>query len=215
MNTLTRSIAVVVVDDHGMVRRGVRGVLEASPGTDVVGEARSGRHAIALARERPFDVAVLDLSLPDMNGFELMSELRRIQPAARFLMLTMHDDPGTIRSCFEAGAHGFMTKDADPDDLVHAVQAVAAGQRYVHPSLGALLARADVARQELTPREREVALLVARGLTSRQVAQRLFLSVRTVETHRARIMRKLGLGSRAALVEWAMDAGLLSRGIEE
>ena len=210
-------VRVALCDDHAIVRSGLRRILDAEHDLEVVGEAGSVREAVVLARaERP-DVFVMDLGLPDGSGTTATAEVRKASPATRVLVLTVHDDVAYLRRAFEAGADGYMVKEAADVELVRAVRQVASGRQYVHPSLGAALLAPDAppARLggpggKLSEREGEVLRLIALGLTNAEIAERLYLSVRTVETHRAHIHQKLDIRSRAELVRFARAAGFLN-----
>ena len=210
-------IRALVADDHGVVRSGIRRILE-SGGVEVVAEAATGGEAIELARALQPDVALMDLSMPGLSGIDSISQLRAASPGTRVLVLTAHNDVGYLRAAFEAGASGFVTKESADDELLAAVATVAADREYVHPSMGAALPRS--AREKdagvmggpggiLSERELEVVRELALGQTNAEVAAKLFLSVRTVENHRAHIFQKLGVNTRAELVKRAIEAGLL------
>lgn len=207
---------VALCDDHGIVRSGLRRILEAEDDLEVVGEAGSIREAVALAGAEQPDVFVMDIGLPDGSGLTATAEVRQASPATRVLVLTVHDDVAYLRRAFDAGADGYMIKEAADVELVQAVRQVATGRQYVHPALGAALLAPDAppARLggpggELSERESEVLRLIALGLTNAEVAEKLYVSVRTVETHRAHIQQKLDIRSRAELVRFARDTGLL------
>jgi DNA-binding NarL/FixJ family response regulator len=209
------SIRVLIVDDHAVVRAGLRRVLDAEADIETVGEAADADRAIYEAIETTPDVVLLDVMLPGKNGIEALPALLRAAPHARILMLSMQDDPRYVREAFDAGASGYVLKEAADTEVVGAVRAVAAGNSYVHPALGARLVAADAAERRraasdpLSDREREVLRLLALGHTNQEIATMLFISVRTAETHRAHIMRKLGLTTRAELVRYALAEGLL------
>ncbi len=158
---------------------------------------------------------VLDITLPGRSGIEVLPDLLRAAPDARILILSMQDDPAYVRRAFTAGAHGYVLKDVSDTELIGAVHEVAAGRQYLHPALGARLAEAEAQRrlvdEELSEREREVAKLLALGYTNQEIAKMLYVSVRTAEAHRAHIMRKLRLVTRAELVRWAFEHGLVDR----
>jgi two-component system response regulator NreC len=210
---VTEPIRVLLVDDHAVLRSGLRLLLEREEGVEPVGEAGTAEDAVrALPRLRP-DLVVIDLEMPGMGGIEGAQRIRERAPEARVLVLSMHDRPQDVRRAFDAGADGYLPKAAADEDLVRAIRAVADGQRYVHPSLGAALAAppaSDGPIEELTDREREVLRLLALGHTNQEIAQELIVSVRTVESHRAHVMTKLRVGTRAGLVRAALDAGLLA-----
>jgi DNA-binding NarL/FixJ family response regulator len=217
-------IRVVLADDHAMMREGVRHVLSATPGFQVVGEAASGREAVEVAARMQPDVVVLDISMPEGSGLEVLEELRRRAPAARVLVLSVHDDTEYVLQSVRAGAAGYLRKDTTPDSLRHAVREIAAGNGWFSPEVArhltaAIRDDADGSAQVapaapaeaavLTARERDVLVRVARGLTNKQAAAELGISARTVETHRDNLMRKLGIRTVAGLTKFALDAGLI------
>jgi DNA-binding NarL/FixJ family response regulator len=209
---MTEPIRVLLVDDHAVLRAGLRLILDREEGIEPVGDAATAEDAVrALPRLDP-DVVVIDIEMPGMGGIEGTAKIRERAPRARILVLSMHDQARDVRRAFEAGADGYLLKSAADEDLVRAIHAVAAGERYVHPALGAVLAAP--ARQgpldDLTTREREVLRLLALGHTNQEIAQRLIVSVRTVESHRAHVMGKLGVATRAEMVRVALGAGLLA-----
>ena len=209
------SIRVVLVDDHAILRSGLRRVLDAEPDIEVVGEAESAERAVFEALANKPDVVVMDLVMPGKSGIEGMPAVFQAAPDVRVLVLSMQDDPRYVREAFEAGAAGYVLKEAADTEVVGALRAVAAGERYVHPTLGARLVAAEAEERKraeadpLSEREREVLRLLALGHTNQEIAKMLYISVRTAETHRAHIMRKLGLSSRAELVRYALAEGLL------
>jgi two-component system, NarL family, response regulator NreC len=209
------TIRVLVVDDHAVVRSGLRHVLEAEDDIEVVAEAGDLRGAVFEARAHKPDVILMDIVMPGASGIEATPAVLKEAEDAKVLMLSMQDDPRYVREAFEAGAVGYVLKEAADDEVVGAVRAVAAGERYVHPALGARLIAAEAEERRraeedpLSEREREVLRLLALGHTNQEIAEMLYLSVRTVETHRAHIMQKLRLSSRAELVRHAIDQGLL------
>lgn len=217
---MAEMVRVAVCDDHAVVRHGLQLILEAEGDIVVVGEAGGVADAISVAEMTKPDVFVIDLGLPDGSGIDATVEICRVSPATRVLILTVHDDVAYVRLAFDAGAAGYVVKEAADAELVGAVRQVAAGRQYVHPTLGAaLLAPASRAAGgatqlagpggELSEREVEVMRLMAMGLTSAEIAERLHVSIRTVETHRAHIHQKLDVRNRAQLVRRARDAGLL------
>jgi DNA-binding NarL/FixJ family response regulator len=209
------SIRVLVVDDHAVVRTGLRRVLDAEPDIETVGEAPSAERAVFEALEHSPDVVLMDVVMPETSGIEGMPALLRAVPDTKVLVLSMQDDPRYVREAFDAGASGYVLKEAADSEVVSAVRAVAAGERYVHPVLGARLIAAEAEERKraevdpLSEREREVLRLLALGHTNQEIAKMLYISVRTAETHRAHIMQKLGLSSRAELVRYALSEGLL------
>ncbi len=194
-------------------------MLGAQPDLVVVGEASSGAEALALAEQTQPDLILLDLSMPSLGGLETLPLLRKMLPDCRILVLTMHDDEGYLRQALRSGAAGYVLKKAVDSELISAVRAVLRGEIYVHPAMTRLLLE-DVLPPASTPdsdpwaalsdREREVLILVARGYTSVEIAERLTLSPKTVETYRGRGMEKLNLRSRAALVQFALAHNLLN-----
>lgn len=212
-NTLVR---VLVVDDHAVVRSGLRLLLDADPSMQVVGEAANGREAVFRNRSLKPDVVLMDVVMPGESGIETTRLLLHERPEVKVLVLSMQDDPSYVREAFDAGAAGYVLKEAVDAEVVQAVRDVASGGRYLHPSLGARLvvAAADERRREqvdpLSEREREVLRLLALGHTNQEIAASLFISVRTAETHRAHILQKLGLRTRAELVRYALERGMLT-----
>ena len=209
------SIRVLVVDDHAVVRAGLRRVLDAESDIETVGEAANADRAVFEAIEHKPDVVLMDVMMPGKSGIEGMPALMQAVPETKVLILSMQDDPRYVQEAFDAGASGYVLKEAADTEVVAAVRAVAAGERYVHPALGARLIEAAAAerrRAEVDPlseREREVLRMLALGHTNQEIAKMLYISVRTAETHRAHIMQKLGLASRAELVRYALSEGLL------
>lgn len=209
------SVRVLIVDDHAVVRAGLAHLLNAEDDLETVGEAGTAKEAIFEARSSKPDVILLDVVMPDQSGLEVVPQLLREQPDAKVLMLSMQDDPRYVREAFEAGASGYVLKEAADVELVAAVREVAGGGRYVNPELGARLVAAEAVERRraeedpLSDREREVLRLLALGHTNQEIAEQLYISVRTAETHRAHIMQKLRLGSRADLVRYALAEGLL------
>jgi two-component system response regulator NreC len=211
MTTDHEPIRIMLVDDHAVLRSGLRLLLEREDDLEPVGEAGTAEDAIrALPRLRP-DVVVLDIQMPGMGGLEGAAIIRERAPDARILFLSMHDQARDVRQAFDSGADGYLLKSAADEDLVRAVRAVASGERYVHPALGAVLATPTSVGPlaDLTAREREVLRLLALGHTNQEIAETLIVSVRTVESHRAHVMTKLRVTTRAGLVRAALDAGLL------
>jgi two-component system, NarL family, response regulator NreC len=208
-------IRIVVVDDHAVVRSGLRLLLGAEEDMEVVGDAGNVHDAVFEVRAAKPDVVLLDVTMPGESGIDGLPKLLHEAPEARVLMLSMQDDPSYVREAFAAGARGYVLKEAIDAEVVAAVREVAAGNRYVHPALGARMVAADAAAQAavaadpLSDREREVLRLLALGHTNQEIAKQLYISVRTAETHRAHIMRKLQLSTRAELVRYAIEHGQL------
>ena len=214
-------IRLLVVDDHPVVRAGLRTLLGNQLDMEVVGEAVDGTQAVALALELRPDVVVMDITLRGVNGLVATRQIRKRVPDTKVLVLTMHDSEEYLREMLEAGATGYVLKQAADTELAVAIRAVQRGEVYLYPVftrvlLGDLAAEMNTDgssgrdRYELlSVREKEVLRLVALGYTNRQIADQLFLSVKTIETYRARVMEKLNLGSRAALVRYALGRGLM------
>ena len=190
-------------------------MLEAEDGIEAVGEAGTARDAVFEARSTKPDVILLDVVMPDQSGLEIIPTLLQEHPEVRILVLSMQDDPQYVREAFAAGARGYVLKEAADNEVVAAVREVADGGRYVHPELGARLVAAESEERRraeedpLSERESEVLRLLALGHTNQEIAKQLFISVRTAETHRAHIMQKLRLSSRAELVRYALERGLM------
>ncbi|GAB4502376.1 MAG: response regulator transcription factor [Anaerolineales bacterium] len=210
---------ILLADDHSVLRSGLKLLLESQPDLLVVGEASSGLEALDLAGKLQPDLILLDLSMPGLGGLEALPALRKSVPAAKILILTMHDDPQYLRSALKNGASGYVLKKAADSELISAIRAVLRGEMYVHPSMTRTLLEDMLPRAAASPldawdtlseREQEVLKLVALGYTSAEIAAQLNLSDKTVETYRARGMEKLGLNNRAALVRFALKKGLIS-----
>ena len=213
------ALRVLLADDHALVREGVRHVLESARGIEVVGEAVEGAQALAMAASLTPDVVVLDLSMPGLSGLDVLSRLHSLAPAARVLVLSIHEDEEYVLQSVRAGALGYLRKDSTPAELRDAVRTLGEGGSYFSAPVARTLS--DALRQEqavterdgrlatLTARERDVFIAIAGGATNKQMAQRLGISVRTVESHREAVMRKLELRGVASLTRLAMDAGLI------
>jgi two-component system response regulator NreC len=203
------AIRVLIVDDHGIVRAGLRALLSVEPDLDVVGEAEDGEQALRLARTLQPDVVLMDISMPGMDGLEATRALTQGQPRVRVLILSLHEDSALVRAALQAGAAGYVVKRGVEADVISAIRAAMRGDLYVHPAVTRALLSGDRHASEssvdetLSPRETEVLRLIAAGHTNREIAERLVLSVRTVESHRANLTGKLGLHSRAELVQYA------------
>ncbi len=210
------TIRVLIVDDHAVVRTGLRHVLDAEEGIEVVGEAGDAQHAVFETRAKKPDVILMDIVMPGKSGIETIPDVLKDAPDAKVLILSMQDDPHYVREAFAAGASGYILKEAADTDLVTAVREVAGGGSYVHPTLGARMVSAEAEERKradadpLSDRERDVLRLLALGHTNQEIAGMLYISVRTAETHRAHIMQKLRLQTRAELVRYALAQGLLS-----
>jgi two-component system, NarL family, response regulator NreC len=204
-------IRIVIADDHSVVRRGLRQLLDEEEGLVVVAEARNVDDARRYVRGHHPKVLVLDLNMPGGSSLEAIPGLRAESPETEIVVLTMQDEPAYAREALGAGALGYVLKEAADTELIQAVRAAAAGQSYLNPRLGARVAAEPPAGPPggLSEREVEVLRMIALGYTNVQISRELFLSVRTVETHRAHIQQKLGLSDRAELVRYALDHGLV------
>ncbi len=211
------TIRVLVVDDHAVVREGIRHVLVETAGFEVVAEADGARAALHLAEQHDPDVVILDVSMPDESGLKVAARLRERVPDARILVLSMYDEAEYVLGAVRAGAHGYLLKDAGPAELRAAVRAVSRGQEFFSPAVadrlsaavrGELDAQQSDPLERITPREREVLIEIADGRTNKQIAATLGISPRTVETHRESLMRKLHIRSVAGLTRFALDSGI-------
>jgi len=206
------SIRFVLVDDHEIVRGGLRRVLEAQPGWSVEAEAGDIDRALRAVLGHKPDILVLDLNLAGVSSLEYIPELLERSPATRIVVLTMQTEPAYARDALRAGASAYVLKESAEDELVTAVKAAAEGKTYLNPRVGAMIATEPVGGEtdgELTPREQEILKLLALGHTNGEIAEQLFLSRRTIETHRASIQRKLDLSTRAELTRYAIEHNLL------
>jgi DNA-binding NarL/FixJ family response regulator len=214
-----QKIRVLIADDHGIVREGIRMILAAQEDIEVVGEASTGREAVELARRMQPDVVLMDISMPDLNGIQATELIRRELPEVQVLGLTMHEEGNYVFELLKVGAAGYVLKRAAAEDLVAAVRAAHRGEAFLYPSVAKMvvqdfLQRASPKEKEhaldgLTEREREVLTLIAEGYTNQEIANRLYISIKTVQTHRAHIMEKLNLHDRAELVRYAIRKGLI------
>jgi DNA-binding NarL/FixJ family response regulator len=209
---------LLIADDHVMVRRGLRLVLDAEPDLRVVAEASDGAEALELVRDTEIDLAILDVSMPRMTGLQASAELARRHAAVKVLMLSMHDNEQYLFEALKAGASGYVLKTAADRDLVHACRAALRGEPFLYPSAVAALIRDFLARagsgeavpeEPLTPRELEVVKLVAEAHTNPEIAELLHISPRTVERHRENVMAKLGMRDRVQLTRYAIRRGLV------
>jgi DNA-binding NarL/FixJ family response regulator len=204
-------IRVLVTDDHTVLRTGVAALLEREEDMTAVGQAATADQAVIKARALQPDVILLDVVMPRKSGFDALPELQKVAPEARVIMLSMQTNPSAIRQALIAGAAGYVSKHAPDADLVAAIRRVAVGSRYVDPELGGDLVVSDAAAltEPISERERDVLYLLALGHTNQETAARLYISARTVDTHRAHIMQKLRLETRAELVLYALANGLI------
>jgi DNA-binding NarL/FixJ family response regulator len=204
-------IRVLAVDDHAVLRTGVAAIVDAESDMAIVGQAATADQAVIKARALQPDVILLDAVMPRKSGFDALPELAEVAPDSRVIMLSMQTNPSAIRQALTTGASGYVAKHASDTDLVDAIRRVAKGSRYVDPELGGdlVVSDAQALTEEISQRERDVLYLLALGYTNQEIAAKLYISVRTVETHRAHIMRKLRLETRAELVLYALANGLI------
>lgn len=213
-----KRLRVVLADDHVLVRAGVRKLLESMPGIEVVGEADDGLAVLALVEQLKPDLALIDIAMPQLNGLEAMVRLLKARPETKVLILSMHQNEEYVRQALRGGASGYLLKDAAPTELDLAIDAIRRGETYLSPAVtkGVLTdyvhrLRSDEAQGDrLTPRQREVLQLVARGQSTKEIARSLDLSIKTVETHRSQLMKQLDIHDVTGLVRYALRAGLIS-----
>ena len=210
---------VILADDHAIVRHGLRALLETEPGLSLIGEADDGLAAVRLVEQLKPDILIVDLMMPGLSGLEVMRQVRKCSPRTRIIVLSMHANEAYVLEALRNGALGYVLKGSEVRDLVRATQQVAAGRRYLSTPLSELAIEVYVQKAEasvldgyeiLTTRERQVLHLAAEGLTNAEIGTRLFISPRTAETHRARLMRKLGLKSHTELIRYAIRRGLIA-----
>lgn len=206
-------IRVLLAEDHILVRQGLRNLLE-QEGMQVVAEAAQGQEAVALASTLHPDVAVLDISMPLMNGLDAARELHQVSPKTKTILLTRHDEDQYVTAAFQAGVRGYVLKTETASDLVQAIRRVCSSEVYLSPGVSqtlveAYLSRSGLPAESLSARERQVLQLVGEGKSTKEIATLLFISVKTVESHRARIMQKLGIHDVAGLVRYAIRKGLI------
>ncbi len=213
-------IKVLLVDDHTIVRKGLRALLDAEPDIEVIGEAETGREALQQAHELLPDIVLMDISMPDMNGAEATRQIRHRLPSAKILVLSMHADEEFVFQLLRAGASGYLIKKTAPEELILAIKTVFQGHSFLSPAISntvidAYVRRADEMTAEdhyeiLTEREREILQLVAEGRTSREISELLHITTRTVETHRANLMAKLDIHTVAELTKYAIRRGIIA-----
>lgn len=207
---MAEGISIVLADDHTVVRRALRVLLEEEPGFEVVAEAEDADGAVRYLRGHKPDVLILDLNMPGRPSLEAIGEMREASPQTKIVVLTMQKEPAFARQALQQGVLGYVLKEAADDELVQAVRSAAAGETYLQPALGAkLAAEPEGDAGDLSERETDVLRLIALGHTNAEIAEKLYISVRTVETHRAHIQQKLGVSSRAELVQSALSRGLI------
>lgn len=209
-------LRILIVDDHGIVRAGVRSLLEGQTDMEVVGEASGGEEAVDKARQLQPQMVLMDIAMPGMNGIEATRQIVKDLPDTRVLILSMHDDEEFFFSVLRAGASGYIIKESEPQELLYAIRTVASGQVFLSPVVAKPVLEAfisagtkDEQYSTLTTQEKVVLRLVAAGQTNREIAEERFLSIRTVEKHRQSMMRKLGLSKREELTRYAIRKGLI------
>ena len=207
---MAEAISIVLADDHTVVRRALRVLLEEEPSFEVVAEAEDADGTVRYLRGHKPDVLILDLNMPGRPSLEAIPEMKMASPETKIVVLTMQKEPAFARQALQHGVLGYVLKEAAADELVQAVHRAAAGKTYLQPALGAkLAAEPELAATDLSERETDVLRLIALGHTNAEIAEKLYISVRTVETHRAHIQQKLGVSSRAELVQSALSRGLV------
>ncbi len=211
-------LRVFLADDHAVVREGLKALINAQAGMEVIGEAADGQTALTEATELEPDVVIMDISMPGLSGAKATAQLKQACPQVRVLALTVHEDGSYLRQLLEAGAAGYVLKRAAAEELVHAIRAVASGGVYLDPGLAGKVVNSFVRKQaakepnagpDLSEREEEVVRLIAQGYSNKEIAARLAISVKTVETYKARSLEKLGLRGRTDLVRYALQRGWL------
>ena len=217
-----KRLRILIADDHGLVRRGIREVLHSRPGWRVVAEAANGLEAVARAIELKPDVAVVDIGMPELDGIEAARQIRETVPETKILVLTMNESEYLIRRALDAGANGYVLKSDLTDSLPKAVEAILAGKRSLTPKVSEIVLDGFLNRTgqhhpeegkgtRTTPRETEIIRLLAAGKTNKEIAALLHITVRTVETHRSKIMLKLGIHSLAELIHYVLDHGIATK----
>ncbi len=217
------TVRIFVADDHGILRGGLRALINLQPDMEVVGEAANGADAEIGVKTTEPDVVLMDITMPNGGGLAAIAAVKQVRPKTRILVLTVHDELGYVRAAGQAGAVGYVVKSAIDTELLAAIRAVAQGRTFMDASLGLELGQSSMRsssqdaeggrrKAQLTGRELEVMRRVAEGFTNAQIAEELRLGVKSVETYRSRVMEKLGLASRSALVRFALDCGLLGPG---
>lgn len=211
------SIRLVMADDHALLREGIRARLGAYEDIEVLGEASNGKEALTLIREKDPDLILLDLSMPTMSGLEVARELKQAKCRTKVLILSMHENPEYVRQMIASGVRGFVLKDSSSDDLVRAIREVASGHAFFSPRISkelleekAVTPEQKLQKRALSKREMEILSLIAGSLRNKEIAEKLGLSVRTVETHRSRIMKKLGVDNVASLTRYAVSLGIVA-----
>lgn len=211
-------IRILLADDHTILRNGIRAILEDEPGMEVVGEAEDGRTAVSLASQLKPDIVIMDIAMPLLNGLEATRQIRRTCPGVKVIILSMHDNEEYIVQVLEAGAMGYILKDAAARELINALRTVHRGEAVLSPAITRIVIedylrwggiRPTEDSDELSPREREILQLIAEGYTSKQIAEILTISLKTVQAHRNSLMQKLNLHNRGELVKYAIQKKII------
>ncbi|HEY2384650.1 MAG TPA: response regulator transcription factor [Terriglobia bacterium] len=215
---MNSKIRIVICDDHTLFVEGVKAMLRNESSLEIVGEARDGRQAVEMVQQHKPDVILMDVSMPDMNGFDATRRVHEFNAGVKVLMLTMHDEEELVARCLEAGAAGYIMKDAPASQLLYAIETVQKGERYLSPNVLKKVVdgyvkntnRPQTSYDRLTMREREVLKLLAEGLTVKEIAVRLDLSVKTVEVHKHNLMKKIDVHDRSELIKYAIQKKLIA-----
>ncbi|NJM93760.1 MAG: response regulator transcription factor [Cytophagales bacterium] len=207
--------SIIIADDHQLFKKGLRALLEEDEGFEVVAEASNGKELLLRIGEWMPDVALVDITMPEMSGLEAIPEIKKLSPRTRIIMLTMHEDGEYITESIKKGAHGYLLKNADEDELKRAIRLVAEGKVYYNSEVSQLMIQ-NLSREgkkanfeKLTTREVEILELVSQGLSNKVIADQLFISIRTVETHRLNMIKKMGVNNTTELVKKALEAGVI------
>ena len=217
MSTTTKT-RILICDDHTLFVEGIKAMLRNESSVEIIGEARDGRQAVELVKELKPDVLLMDVSMPDMNGFDATRRIHELNPAVKVLMLTMHDEEELVARCLEAGAAGYIIKDAPASQLLYAIETVQKGEKYLSPSVLKKVVdgyvkntnRPQTSYDRLSAREREVLKLLAEGLSVKEIASHLNLSVKTVDVHKYNLMKKIDVHSSAELIKYAIQKKLIA-----
>jgi two-component system, NarL family, response regulator NreC len=218
MCNVSTKVRILICDDHTLFVEGVKAMLRSEPSLEIIGEARDGRQAVELVKELKPDVLLMDISMPDMNGFDATRLVHKFEPGVKVLILTMHDEEELVARCLEAGAAGYLIKDTPASQLLYAIEAVHRGEKYLSPAvlhkvIGGYVqnsTRPKTSYDRLSQREREILKLLAEGLSVKDIATHLNLSVKTVEVHKYNLMKKIDVHDRAELIKYAIQRKLIA-----